>query len=299
MRSSESGNTHLLLTSVVSFSISAILILTDTPLDGILRNFFYPLLTGSTEAKPALLLAHLGLMCLLFRSPPPMPSRWVEALASRKSVLCTALSILMTPYLAQLVLQYNTPYGLKAGTLVVVSGGSSVGETSSLTHTHSLKACVGKVMNYIVGPLPTKYHYGSVLSKFMPAWAAAIFTAIVIASYVVLAVLSPLAVFLERRNAVESLLLSWAGFLVVLGAVDGGFMCKPLVIGLGMLIVWALGPLPVRRYAIIAVPVGLTPMLVQAMIRVVWYLTSPLAPNSVAWAVALLLMIAIARGRGR
>ena len=279
-------------------SISAILILADTPLDGIFRKFFYPLLTGSTEAKPAILLAHLGLMCLLLWSSPSMPSRWTEALASRRLILYFALLVLTSPYLAQMILQYNTPYGLKAGTLVVVSGGSSVGETSSLTHTHSLKACVGKVMNYIIGPIPTKYHYGSVLSKFMPTWAATIFTAVVIASYVVLAILSPLAVFLKRGSAVESLLLSWAGFLVVLGAVDGGFMCKPMVIGLGMLIVWTLGPLLIRRYVVIAVLIGLTPMLLQATIRVVWYLTSPLAPYSVVWAVALFLMTAIARRQG-
>ncbi len=231
-------------------------------------------------------------------SSPSMPSRWTETLASRRLILCITLLIITSPYLAQMILQYNTPYGLKAGTLVVVSGGSSVGETSSLTHTHSLKACVGKIMNYIIGPIPTKYHYGSVLSKFMPTWAATIFTAVVIASYVVLAILSPLAVFLKRGSAVESLLLSWAGFLVVLGAVDGGFMCKPMVIGLGMLIVWTLGPLPIRRYVVIAVLIGLTPMLLQATIRVVWYLTSPLAPHSVVWAVALFLMTAIARRQG-
>ncbi|WP_457620256.1 hypothetical protein [Methanopyrus sp.] len=272
--------------------------MTDTPLDGIFRELFYPLLTGSTEAKPAMLLAHLGLMCLLLWLAPSVPSRWIETLASKRSVVCLTLLTLMSPYLAQVILQYNTPYGLKAGTLVVVSGGSSTGETSSLTHTHSLKACVGKVLNYIVGQIPTKYHYGSVLSKFMPMWTATIFTAIVITSYVVLAVLFPLVVFFKRGNAIESLLLSWAGFLVVLGAVDGGFMCKPMVIGLGMLTVWALGPLPIRRYVIIAIPVGLTPMLIQATIRVVWYLTSPLAPNSVIWAVILSLMTAIARGQG-
>ncbi len=273
--------------------LAAVLVLTDTPLDAVVREFFYPVLTGSTEAKPALLLAHLGLACLLLargRAPVEVGDRMAGAVVALVPSL---------PYVGQLAIQLHTPYRLKAGTLVIVTGGGSVGETTSLTHTHALKACVGKLLRWALGHVRTKYHYGSVLAKYVPWYLAVTLALATGLTYLVLALLHPLSVRARRGTVLEPLLLSLAGFLTVLGAVDGGFMCKPMVIGLGLYLVWALGPgaggwrgLPG------AVAVGLTPMLIQAVVRSLWYLAAPVAPNSVAWAAALSALMALAVGRG-
>ncbi|MEO2240942.1 MAG: hypothetical protein ABGY09_02610 [Euryarchaeota archaeon] len=273
--------------------LAVVLVLTDTPLDAVIREFFYPMLTGSTEAKPALLLAHLGLVCLLLargRVPVSIEDRVVGAVAAFVPPL---------PYVGQLAIQLHTPYRLKAGTLVVVTGGGSVGETTSLTHTHALKACVGKVLRWALGHVRTKYHYGSVLAKYVPWHLAVVLTLVTGLAYLVLALLHPLSVRARRGTVLEPLLLSLAGFLTVLGAVDGGFMCKPLVIGLGLYLVWALGPVTGGWPGFLgAVVAGLTPMLIQAVIRSLCYLAAPVAPNSVAWAVGLSALMALAVSRG-
>jgi len=284
---------YLRLAGAFLLGIAALLVATDTPLDALVREFFYPVLTGSTEAKPALLLAHVGLMCLLLAGH----GRPVLEVGNRAAG-ATVVGIALLPYLGQLVIQLNTPYRMKAGTLVVITGGGSVGETTSLTHTHALKACVGKILDLALRHVRTKYHYGSVLAKYVP-WPLAVPLALItVAAYVALGFLHPLSVHERRGTVLEPIMLSVAGFLTVLGAVDGGFMCKPLVAGLGLYLVWAVRPRWCKRWLVGAAVVGVLPMLVQALIRVLGYLAQPVAPNSVAWVTGMSILMTVAVSRG-
>ncbi len=304
----------------VCLSISAFVLITNTPMDALVRSFFYPILTGSTEAKPALLLAHLGLLSLataVWRGalkppslgPKELPVELVEKIVDSVTARRTGLLVVATAALspiAQTLLELRVKYGLKAGTLVVITGGRTVGETTCFTHSHAVKACVGKVLAPVikgtVGAI--RFHYGETLARYVPYWMAIPVDAFVLFSYLVLGFAYPFRVYVRTGSLARAVTASFAGFLTVLGAVDGGIMGKPLMVGLCMYAAMAaasiarrrgIGP---KRATGLGVLLGLTPLELLAFVRVTLYHASPMAPNTVAWTVFLVVTSSLTWARG-
>jgi len=305
--------------AAVCLSVSAFVIATNTPMDAIVRSFFYPILTGSTEAKPALLLAHLGLMSLaaaVWRGvikPPFHPDERFKDIVHRTvkvvnpkrvAVLITATAALSPA--AQTILEEKVKYGLRAGTLVVITGGRTVGETTCFTHSHAVKACVGKVLAPIIQTTvgAIRFHYGETLARYVPYWMAIPVDIFVLFAYVTLGFIYPFRVYVRTGSLSKTITASFAGFLAVLGAVDGGIMGRPLIVSLCMYAAMAAASIARRRgigpkKAVgLGVLLGLVPLELLALVRIILYHASPMAPNTVAWAVFLVIASSLAWARG-
>jgi hypothetical protein len=147
-----------------------------------------------------------------------------------KRFLKWALFIILTTYLAGLLIELiiRAKYGVSPLTIFVSLNPNPT--TTSLMHSHVFKAVLGHLAGSWGGLIPSHIHTGSSLYQHVVPWA-----------YLILITL-PLAYIaglfsIDRQRDVFRVIMAFALSLTLIGMIDGGMFSQPAMIGLSGLFI--------------------------------------------------------------
>jgi hypothetical protein len=213
-----------------------LLVYVTSPLDQIIMILTWPLLSGSSEGKAVLLLVLMGSLLLLntviihSRLLEPWEQRISNYSPDGKRFLKWALFIILTTYLAGLLIELiiRAKYGVSPLTIFVSLNPNPT--TTSLMHSHVFKAVLGHLAGSWGELIPNHIHTGSSLYQYVTPWAYLIFITLPLAYIAGL-------FSIDRQKDVFRVIIAFALTLTLIGMIDGGMFSQPAIIGLASLFI--------------------------------------------------------------
>ena len=216
-----------ILVGVVFILLAGVIFLTDI-LNPIIRPVTYLFLMGSSKGKDIIFFGLLGLFLIFSK----IIKKEIDTTKYLKISMVIGAVLLILGILLEVI--FRLQMGIKLNTVFcsMTSGMSS----TSILHTHLLKAILGEVLTKIMGPfIQSGINTGVGLYAYVPSYAF-----LVILLIPILFVTIVLA--MQKRPWFTNFLLAFFSSCLIIGIIDGGMFATPSYVGIfGLYLVYRNG----------------------------------------------------------
>ena len=219
-------NKTILLGAICIF-IAGVIFATDM-LNPIIRPITYLFLMGSSKGKDIIFFGLVGLFLILSQ----VIEREMDSTKYLKISIVIGVVLLALGILLEIIFRLQMGIGLNT----VFCSMSNTMSSTSILHTHLLKAILGGVLVNVIGPfIQSDINTGVGLYSYLPS-----------ASFLVVLLLpilfAALVLAIQKRNWVTRILLAFFSSCLLIGAIDGGLWGTPALVGiLGLYLVYRNG----------------------------------------------------------
>ena len=206
-----------ILVGIIFIILAGVIFLTNS-LNPIIRPITYLFLMGSSKGKDIIFFGLLGLFLILSQ----LIKRDVDTNKYLKISIVIGSVLLISGIGLEVIFRYQMGINLNT---VFCSMGSQMSSTSIL-HTHLLKAILGQIITTVIGPfIQSDINTGVGLYQYLPSFAFLIvllipilFITIVFAS--------------QKRPWFTNFLIAFFSSCLIIGIIDGGMFATPSYIGI-------------------------------------------------------------------
>ncbi|WP_303737839.1 hypothetical protein [Methanobrevibacter millerae] len=203
----------------ILFIIIAGVIFISDILNPIVHPITHLFLMGSSKGKDIIF---FGLMGALLISTQLFKDFKIDSDKYLKITLVLGSITLTLGILLEVLFRYQMGIGLNT---IFMCIGKSISSTSIL-HTHLLKSIFGEFVTNLIGPfINTEINTGVGLYQYIPSAAKLIILLIPITGVTLL-------LALRNKRTVQTVLLSFFGCCLLIGALDGGLFSTPAITGI-------------------------------------------------------------------
>lgn len=206
-----------ILVGILFILIGCILFVTDI-LNPIIRPLTHIFLMGSSRGKDILFFITIGLFLIIsqvFRDKKINSNKYL------KISIVLGVILLISGIIVEIIFRYQLGIALNTTFMSVQNGISS----TSIIHTHLLKAIFGNLITTILGPVSGDINTGISLYPYVPAFAN-----VVMILFPILFI--TLALGIRNRHLPTTILISFFGTCLLIGALDGGLFSTPAMAGI-------------------------------------------------------------------
>ena len=206
-----------ILVGVIFIILAGVIFLTDI-LNPIIRPVTYLFLMGSSKGKDIIFFGLLGLFLILSQ----LIKKEIDTTKYLKISMVIGAVLLILGILLEII--FRLQMGIKLNTVFcsMTNGMSS----TSILHTHLLKAILGEVLSKIMGPfIQSGINTGVGLYAYVPSFAflvilliPVLFVTIVLAS--------------QKRPWFTNFLMAFFSSCLIIGIIDGGMFATPSYVGI-------------------------------------------------------------------
>lgn len=206
-----------IVVGIIFIILAGIIFLTNS-LNPIIRPVTYLFLMGSSKGKDIIFFGLLGLFLILSQ----VIKRDVDATKYIKISIVIGSVLLISGIGLEVIFRYQMGIDLNT---VFCSMGSQMSSTSIL-HTHLLKAILGQILTTIIGPfIQSDINTGVGLYQYLPNFAFLI--------VLLIPVLFITIVFAtQKRPWFTNFLMAFFSSCLIIGIIDGGMFATPSYIGI-------------------------------------------------------------------
>ena len=218
--------------------LAGAIFLTDI-LNPIIRPITHQFLMGSSKGKDIIFFGLFGLFLILSQISTMM-KKDIDVTKYLKISIVLGSLILVLGIVLEIIFRLQMGIGLNTVFCSMTNGMSS----TSILHTHLLKAVIGAVLAQVMGPfIQNGINTGVGLYAYVPSIAN-----IVIILIPILFVTLVLAI--QKRSWLNTFLLSFFSACLIIGSFDGGMFGTPAIVGIcglyliyrnGLYIEWGFG----------------------------------------------------------
>ena len=230
----------IILAGIIFIFLSGIIFLTDI-LNPIIRPATYYFLMGSSKGKDILFFGLFGLFLILSQYSTIFKKDIDCAKYLKLSIIVG--SILLASGIA-LEIIFRLHMGIGWNTIFAIMTNKMT--TTSILHTHHLKAILGAIITNILGPVTQSgINTGVGLYSYLPQ-----------ISYIVVLIIPVLTVLLilsmQKRSWLTTFFLSFFSSCLIIGAIDGGLFGTPAIVGIcGLYLIYRNGLYIERGFGLI------------------------------------------------
>lgn len=207
-----------ILVGILFIIIAGVLFITDF-LNPIIHPITHLFLMGSSKGKDMIF---FGLMGLFLISTQLFKDLKIDSDKFLKITLILGSITLIAGILLEVLFRYQLGIGLNT---IFMTTQKTISSTSIL-HTHILKSIFGELLSNIMGPyIQSEINTAAGLYTYIPEAAKIVVILLPILFFTIL-----LAV--RNRKFVQTLILSFSGTCLLIGALDGGLFSTPAIIGI-------------------------------------------------------------------
>ena len=207
-----------ILVGILFIIIAGILFITDF-LNPIIHPITHLFLMGSSKGKDIIF---FGLMGIFLISTQLFKGLKIDSERYLKITIILGSITLIAGILLEVLFRYQLGIGLNT---IFMTTHKTVSSTSIL-HTHILKSVFGEFLTKIMGPfIQSGINTGADLYAYIPEAAKMVIILLPILFFTIL-------LAIRNRRFAQTLILSFAGTCLLIGALDGGLFSTPAIIGI-------------------------------------------------------------------
>lgn len=216
-----------IIIGLILILFSGILFVTDM-FNPIIRPITHLFLMGSSKGKDIIFFGLLGLFLILSQviKKDINPTKYLKI-----SIVLGSVTLVFGIFLE---IMFRLQMGIKLNT-IFVSMTSSMSSTSIL-HTHLVKAILGAALTQIIGPfIQSDINTGVGLYSYLPSFSFLIIL-LIIALFITIILAS------QKRPWFTNFLMAFFSSCLIIGIIDGGLFGTPAIVGiLGLYLVYRNG----------------------------------------------------------
>ncbi|WP_292782190.1 hypothetical protein [Methanobrevibacter sp.] len=184
----------------------------------IIRPITYIFLMGSSKGKDIMFFGLLGLFLILSQ----VIKKDIDVTKYLKISIVIGSITLVFGILLEVI--FRLQMGIKLNT--IFASMTSTMTTTSILHTHLIKAILGEVLTKIIGPfIQTDINTGVSLYQYLPSFSFLII--ILLPTLFITIVLAS-----QKRPWFSNLLLAFFSSCLIIGIIDGGLFGTPAIVGI-------------------------------------------------------------------
>lgn len=206
-----------ILVGILFILIGCIIFISDI-LNPIIRPLTHIFLMGSSKGKDILFFLIIGLFIIISQV---FKDKKIDSNKYLKISIILGIILLISGILVEIVFRYGLGIGLNTTFMSVKNGISS----TSIIHTHLLKSIFGNLIASVLGPVSGDINTGISLYSYVPAFAN-----IIMILFPILFI--TLALSIRNRYLPPTILISFFGTCLLIGALDGGLFSTPAMAGI-------------------------------------------------------------------
>ena len=210
----------IIFVGVIFIILAGVIFLSDI-LNPIIRPITHLFLMGSSKGKDIMFFGLFGLFLILSQSSNLLKKDIDVTKYLKISILIGSL-LLVLGIVLEII--FRVQMGIALNTVFCsMNGGMS---STSILHTHLLKAVVGAVLVQLMGPIiQTNINTGVGLYPYVPQIAN-------IAILIIPILFITLVLAIQKRSWLNTLLLSFFSACLIIGSFDGGLFSTPAITGI-------------------------------------------------------------------
>lgn len=208
----------IILVGILFIIIAGVIFISDI-LNPIIHPVTHLFLMGSSKGKDIIF---FGLMGVLLISTQIFKDLKIDSDKYLKITLVLGSLTLISGILLEVLFRYQMGIGLNT---IFMTIGKSISSTSIL-HTHLLKSVFGEVIINIMGPfIGSEINTGVGLYPYIPEVGKVII-------FLIPLTFATLLLSIRNKRFVQTLLITFFGCCLLIGALDGGLFSTPAVTGI-------------------------------------------------------------------
>ncbi len=209
-----------ILVGIIFILFAGVIFITDA-FNPIIRPVTYLFLMGSSKGKDIIFFGLMGLFLILSQASKILKKDINQTKYLKISIILGS-ALLISGIILEIVFRVQMGIGLNNVFCSMNNGMSS----TSIIHTHLLKAVLGEILTLIMGPfIQTGINTGVGLYPYIPQIAN-----IVIIIIPILFILLVLA--LQKRSWLNTIFISFFSTCLIIGSIDGGMFATPSMAGI-------------------------------------------------------------------
>ncbi|WP_407391126.1 hypothetical protein [Methanobrevibacter sp.] len=216
-----------ILIGLIFIFLAGIIFATDI-FNPIIRPITYLFLMGSSKGKDIMFFGLLGLFMILSQ----MIKKDIDTTKYLKISIVIGSVLLILGIVLEIVFRLQMGIGLNT----VFCSMSNTMSSTSILHTHLLKAIFGALLSQIMGPfIQSGINTGVGLYQYVPSFGFLVILLVPI-------LFATLVLAIQKRPWFTNLLMAFFSSCLIIGAIDGGLFATPSYVGiLGLYLVYRNG----------------------------------------------------------